>query len=390
MDKNIYLDIIGKKHSLNDTLLNHPPNGYQVIYKDNWQDDLTQKFCKFDMLYDFQKKILSKFIPINLYKSYLEKNKRIPDNTVLTFSSGHPIFRKERWIVDLEFVTHLCGYNRGHFNRHKRTIEKLLDSDYCKKIMPWTNAGATTILNTFDSKKIQNKVETVYLAVPQKTFTKTYNKDKLSLYFVGSQNIPKDFDIKGGKEVLRSFEILNKIYKNLELNIRSYVPESLKRKYSRLENVHIYNEILPWDHLENLFKNSDIFLFPSHNTPGLIFLDAMSYELPIITTDVWANSEMVGDGVNGFLVQKSNSIKYFNENLIPMWSEQNSLNLIKNHVDLKVINDIVEKTATLIEDVNLRKKMGKNGRKMIDTGKFSLKIRNNKLKKIFDDALKTI
>jgi len=56
-------------------------------------------------------------------------------------------------------------------------------------------------------------------------------------------------------------------------------------------------------------------------------------------------------------------------------------------VDPQVVAELVEKTSILIEDEDLRRKMGRAGREEVETGKFSLEKRNNKLKRIFDDAL---
>ena len=326
----IYLDIAGKMHSLYNELINYPPDRYQFVSDKTRWTEISKNTCKINGVYDFQRKILNNIVPVNLVKSYTEQFKKIPDNIDLTYSSGHLIFRNEPWIVDLEFVTHLAGYNYNHFKRYQRLIENTLRSDNCKKIMPWTEAGKKTILLTINNDEILDKVETVHLAVHGKEFVKQYNGNKIKLLFVSSANIPKDFDIKGGKEVLEAFSKLNNEYDNLELIIRSYVPPHVKEKYKSTKNIRIIDEIIPWDDLEKEFKSADIFLFPSHNTPGLAILDAMSYELPVITTDVWANPEMVSDGETGFIIKKSEKIDYYLENFIPNWGAQEPLKVIKN------------------------------------------------------------
>lgn len=40
----------------------------------------------------------------------------------------------------------------------------------------------------------------------------------------------------------------------------------------------------------------------------------------------------------------------------------------------------------MIKDKGVRRKMGRAGRKEIETGKFSIEKRNEKLKRIFDEA----
>jgi len=384
--KRIYLDFHGKKHSLYNNMIDYPPNGYEFI------TGITSlsKFTKYASNISFLPKLLmqsiNRMVPISIIKPYLERNSKLPSDIKLIYSSGHVIFKEIPWVVDLEFVTHLGGYGFKLINRYKKTIRKALESENCKRIMPWTKAGKKTIDLTFDSDIIREKTEPVYLAVPPKNIVKKYNKDIIKIFFVGSQNLPKDFDIKGGKEVFEAFNILNRQYSNLELTVRSYVPKKIKAKYSKFRNIKIIDQIVPWSVLEGNFKSADIFLFPSHNTPGLALLDAMSYELPIITTDVWANPELVSDGKTGFVIKKSGKIQYYTENFIPNWSAPESLKIIKRMTDHKVVKELVEKTCMLIEDENLRKRMGRAGRQEIESGKFSIEKRNEKLKRVFEEA----
>ena len=384
--KKIYLDVAGKTHSLYNETINYPPEGYEFISEPVSWDKTSRVISNIGFIYSFQKNALNKLSPVNLAKAYLDRFKKIPSDADLTYSSGHLIFRKEPWVVDLEYVTHLAGYSYRHFRRYQRIIEKVLRSENCKKIMPWTDAGNKTISLTIKDKEILNKVETMYLSVHKKNFIKQYNKDKIKLLFVGSANIPKDFEIKGGKEVLEAFSKLNEKHDNLELVIRSYVPQRIKQKYEKLKNIKIIDEIIPWEQLEQEFKSSDIFLFPSYHTPALAILDAMSYELPVITTDVWANPELVNDGKTGFVIKKSDMIQYYTENFIPNWSAPESLKTIKKMTDPQVVKELVEKTSILVEDENLRRKMGKAGRQEIESGRFSIEKRNEKLKRIFDEA----
>jgi glycosyltransferase involved in cell wall biosynthesis len=390
--KKIYLDVPGKTHSLYTNLINNPPEGYEFISDATVWGKLFEAAHRtnsdsFFALY----RTLDIIIPVGLTKAYIERFKKIPKYTDLTYSASHLVFRKEPWVVDLEFVTQLTGaqltrHSIKHFKKHKTTIEKILRTEYCKKIIPWTDAGRKTILWNLNCKGFEDKIETVHLAVRKKDFIKQYNEKVIKLLFVGSANIPKDFEIKGGKEVLEAFSQLNKKYDNLELVIRSYVPRHIKEKYKKLKNIKIIDKIIPWGLLEQEFKSCDIFLFPSHNTPGLAILDAMSYELPVITTDVWANPELVKDGENGFTIKKSEKIQYYMENFIPNWSSPETLKAIKNAVDPAVVNELVEKTSILIEDTNLRRMMGMAGRDEIETGRFSIEKRNEKLKRIFNEA----
>jgi glycosyltransferase involved in cell wall biosynthesis len=130
-------------------------------------------------------------------------------------------------------------------------------------------------------------------------------------------------------------------------------------------------------------KNADIFLFPGYITPALTILDAMGYELPVIATNWRGNYEMVENGETGFLIRSPFGLKPD----LPLTHEQKEV-LYARGPDMRVVKELAEKTSILIEDQKLRRRMGSAGRREIETGKFSIKRRNGKLKKIFDEAIR--
>jgi len=387
--KKVYLDVAGRRHSLYKELVLYPPSGYRFITQDTSWDKAFSAVSRANIFYSFQEKVLSKLIPVNLVKASLERFKKLPQGTDLTYATGHLVFRKEPWVVDLEFVTQLAGYNLKHFKRHRRFIERNLASEYCKKIICWTEAGKKSVLANMDCRGFEDKVEVVPLAVHTKNFIKDYSdKGNIKLLFVGSANIPGEFEYKGGNEVLEAFLLLREKYPNLELVIRSDIPRHIKAKYTGLDNLRLIEGIIPWEQLEQEFKSADLFLFPSHSTPGLAILDAMGYELPVITTDVWANAELVSDGKTGFVVRKSEGVSYYVENFIPNWDYHPGSKFVKSieATDPKVVEELVEKVSLLVESKELRRRMGRAGRWEIENGKFSLEKRNEKLKRIFDET----
>jgi len=55
--------------------------------------------------------------------------------------------------------------------------------------------------------------------------------------------------------------------------------------------------------IKNIYEQSTIFVMPSLCEPfGLVFLEAMSYKLPCIGSTVDAMSEIIEDGITGFIV----------------------------------------------------------------------------------------
>lgn len=98
-----------------------------------------------------------------------------------------------------------------------------------------------------------------------------------------------------------------------------------------------------------LLQQSDIFLLIS-NWEGypLSILEAMSFGLPVIASDVGGVSEAVSDSVNGYLIPRSNS-KYLAEKLLFILEHPEVLSQISstNIVDFKryhTLDKMVEKT----------------------------------------------
>lgn len=107
------------------------------------------------------------------------------------------------------------------------------------------------------------------------------------------------------------------ILKDPKLPIRVHLPASGPVKFS-------------------FFANADIFVFPPREPEGhpWAIVEAMAAGLPVISTDKGAIIESVINGSNGFIVQPANSA------------------------------EIAQKLQLLIEDAELRRKMGKESRKM--------------------------
>jgi glycosyltransferase involved in cell wall biosynthesis len=378
-------------HSLYKELVYLPPEGYEFVVAANKRVSRSQDFInslnKMVVRYYFTKVPYDYVRPLVYYFYYRLKDGSRSENVDLTYASQHVVFRREPWVVDLEHAGALVAY--GKIKAFKKIIEKVLGSDYCKKIIPWTEMSKKTLLSSFDYRGFKEKIEVVNLAVRPKRFHKKFDSDKIKLLFVGTANrvnISDSFAIKGGNEVLKAFETLCKEYRNLELVLRSYVPANVKEKYASFKDIRIIDNIVSWKVLDYEFRTADIFLFPSHSTPGMAILDAMSYELPVVATDVWANRELVDDGRTGFLIKGSGKVRYFDENFVPLWGEPRFMRAIRQ-VDSRVVEELVEKTSILIENEGLRRSMGKTGRLRIEEGNFSISKRNQKLKKIFDEAL---
>ena len=118
-------------------------------------------------------------------------------------------------------------------------------------------------------------------------------------------------------------------------------------------------------------------------------LDAMRWGLPTVTTDIGSSSEeFVKNEVTGLVVPSPKEIPYVIDNFI-LTSETTQygklIKAIRKHRH-KTVDDLSEATGYLIENPEMREKLGVAAKQEVDYGRFSLTRRNDVLKEIFDAA----
>jgi glycosyltransferase involved in cell wall biosynthesis len=118
---------------------------------------------------------------------------------------------------------------------------------------------------------------------------------------------------KGVDDLLRSLEILAK-EKGMDHLVLNIVGDNIReralyqelREYSDkagLGNNVIFRGRVGESELKDLYRTSDLFVFPSYwESFGMVLAEAMSYGLPIVTANAGAIPYLVKDGINGLLV----------------------------------------------------------------------------------------
>jgi glycosyltransferase involved in cell wall biosynthesis len=182
------------------------------------------------------------------------------------------------------------------------------------------------------------------------------------------------------------FIILRRNYPDLELVVRSDMPQADLEYYQNIPGLRIINKVIPRAELEQEFMTADIFVLPSHGTYPYTLMEAMSYELPVVTLKAFANTEFIEDGRTGLVVEPSLKIPYYYKDTAhPNFGAAEFREAIRTP-DPQVADELVHKVSLLIEHSWLRRKLGKAARQEVESGKLSRAVRNEKLKKIFDEA----
>jgi len=119
----------------------------------------------------------------------------------------------------------------------------------------------------------------------------------IRLLFISTQ-----FSLKGGRELLLAFTELRKKYPQLTLTLISNLTDDEVAKLPT--GIDFLTANIDKKELnENIYPHHDLFVLPSYQDSfGLVYLEALSHGLPIVSTDRFAMSEMIKSGVNGVTI----------------------------------------------------------------------------------------
>jgi len=211
-------------------------------------------------------------------------------------------------------------------DENKNKWLKLENESYRNATMIFTASDHTrdSIINDYGIN--EEKVVTVYEGANIKelpSFEKDYSNR--TILFVGM-----DFDRKGGQSLIKAFKEVKKEIKGAKMIIAGCAP-SINVPGITVEGYIAYERLL------QLYEHSSVFAMPSIcETLGIVFFEAMAYKTPCIGSTADAMPEIIEEKKTGFLVPPN---------------------------DYKRLAD---KLILLLEDENLMKKMGEEGRKRVE------------------------
>lgn len=197
-----------------------------------------------------------------------------------------------------------------------------------RKIQKWVAKKAKKII--VPSQYFKNILVNGW-SVPSEKITVIYNAVEQPIVRERTPIGDKDFILSIGRLVpWKGFgtliEIMPDLPKEMKLVIIGSGPqeESLKFKVKSLkleERVQILGQV-PHDQLVNYFAQAGIFVLNS-GYEGLshLILEAMQQGVPVITTDIGGNPELIKDGYNGILIEYNNK-NQIKEAILKLWFDQ--------------------------------------------------------------------
>lgn len=194
--------------------------------------------------------------------------------------------------------------------------------EICEKIYPFSKGRTNVVYKGTDFPSLDD--------MPEK---------EIDIIFIGSR-----FEIKGAKEVLFAVNILKDKYPGIKcLMIGRYSKfdydyEKFIKDNNLQKNITILGNT-PHDKIFEYLKKSRIYVNPTHlEMYSHTLVEAMTVKLPVISSDVGGNPEIVQNGENGFLIKSTD------------------YNSLAEHIDF------------LLKNPAIAKKMGEKGYKKVKEG----------------------
>lgn len=364
-------------HPIYESLAKYPPEGVVFVNKPEENKYKTLSIYKPTFLKTKEK------LKFFLHKLGLPRLICFPytfNADLIHSSRGFLPLNKMPWVVDVEHVGSFGAFSK---ERVKKITLRFLFSPSCKKVLPHSNASLYSLINAWKIKnnKLKEKIEVLYPAITPRKKKLRKSQEKVVIGFQATRDA---FYEKGGRELIEAFKILSKRYDQIELWLKSKVPLEIKKEVKSYP-IRLIKNYYPTreDLFKKFYEKLDVFALPTYvDSFRYSLLEAMSTSLPIVATDIFAIPEIVEDGKNGFLIHSP--LSDFDKNYIPKFFDRN---ILKQNIIKPVVKQLVEKLSLLIEDSSLRRKMGRYGRRLVEKGKFSIKERNKKLKRIYEEAL---
>jgi glycosyltransferase involved in cell wall biosynthesis len=321
----------------------------------------------------------------------------LADHRGLVFLTSVPYtYGQNPWVVEIEdpttlFLPFLRNGKTGRLDLRDSPyfplVKTLLESDQCKGILTHMKSTAALVPALFGSATIRDKVFYAPLGVPLPARWQRHDDtEHIELLFINSwHQIPENFYLRGGLDVLEAFATLRERYPQLRLTLRTSLPPLDPHYHRIIESgwVRVITRVLSPHEMEALLAGSHIFLLPAARIHVVSLLQAMAHGLAVVASDGWGIEEYVEHGRNGLVVRGRYGKVSWADEQAGMLRECYEPMLT---ADAEVVGGLVEAVSRLVEESGLRKRLGLAARRDVQTT-YTLERWNQGLKEVFDRAL---
>lgn len=273
----------------------------------------------------------------------------------VVYSPGKTVWNAPAWVVEIDNVAVLAYYKPWLVTLTKPFLERSLASKSCKRIICLSNAAKQGMQETFSDKRIHKKLCVVYPYCEQKT--SIAKSKQVEFLFVSTH-----FYLKGGREVVETF--LRHPNKSMHLTLitrQDDILPSLRARIRKAKNITLIDATLSREETRKYFAQAHVLCVPTaQDSFGMVFLEALSYGLPIIATNIYNLPELVQNEKNGILVDPP--FHYFhpttNTPNAAVWSKDVSA-LMREHTYPAFQTDVTKAILALAQDKRKREQMAR-------------------------------
>jgi glycosyltransferase involved in cell wall biosynthesis len=318
----------------------------------------------------------------------------------LVFLTSMPYtYGQKPWVIEIEDPTTLFyplieNGNTAYLNLadspYFRIVKALLESEQCKGIITHVKSTARMLPALFNSEAVNRKIHYTPLGVALPRRWQRHDEpeetETINILFINSWcQIAENFYVRGGLDVLEAFAVLHERYPQVRLTLRTALPPLHDHFHRIIERgwVRVITRFLPSHEMDALLAGSHIFLLPAARIHVVSLLQAMSYGLAVVTSDGWGIEEYVTHERNGLIVKGRYGITSWVDEQAGMLREDYEPTYT---ADPGVVAGLVEAVSRLIEDRELRRRLGRTARLDVQNT-YNLEQWNRGLKQALDAAV---
>ncbi len=397
-----YLPVFGilRTHPQFHLTTDNPPPGYEFVYTCSGALHGATR-CVDSAVKLFLSAVRNGAKPFNVMKFVWTRGIwsqfQIPTNVRLAFIPSWPyILGQIPWVIEIEDTINLFEpFIKGGWKTcsteivddpYYPAIKALLESDSCRGIVCHVKSTAESIPLLFNNDALRKKTIHLPLGIQLPPAPKWRGDNVIQILFTNNWHQGfGGFYSRGGIDLLEAFLILASKYSNIQLILRTALPPDLDSRYLKIIEscpVEVVDQFLTTEDMQSLMSNADIYMLPAARIHVVSILEAMAHGLALVVSDGWGITEYVEHGRNGIVVPG----RYGRCS----WIDKKGM-LRMNHrpifsSDPFVVSGLVNSLSALIEDRNLRQRLGQADRRDIET-RFSMDNWTRGLAKAFDQAL---
>ncbi|MEK5026363.1 glycosyltransferase family 4 protein [Paenibacillus sp. FSL M7-1046] len=338
------------------------------------------------------KHIIAKLVKSKLadHLGLIQRLKVSDTDSTNVFSYNRFLKSDKDYVVCLENPFALVHYsiNRNSTLLSKMKLKKYFQDKHLKAVVCLSKACLNTLDNVYE---IPSSVKTtqIYPLIEKNPLTsleniqsKSHSRDIQCLY------ISSKFTLKGGKDILECFKRLQQQgINNIKLVIITQlnsIDEKTHREITENKNIQAYDFKFSKDELNEFYNASSIMLNPSRQDSfSLVVLEAMKSGNAILTSDLYALSEMVEHDFNGYLVgPKFRFFNYDNMPNVAVWNHR-SETIYSDYIDANMVEFLFKKLTYLNSNREELERLALNSYNKAVTGEFSEEYIKKKWSTIF-------